>query len=130
MPAPRLLLAAAAATILVQSVIGQSVIGQSVISTPLTVRRDGTARSLQITGVILSFAVPLAGSLGPIEGQVTGLADPQNYIFCVYSISTASGAFLTDGPKPYADADSFAPIDETGRFSCEKLGGSGECFGG
>jgi hypothetical protein len=77
-----------------------------------------SSRALQVTpGVSTTFTVPLIGSLGPIEGQVVGLANPQDYTFCVYLTSTTSGTALVDGPKPFGDSESYTPIDATGHFS-------------
>ena len=61
---------------------------------------DTHERRLPVAGAVLTFAIPLAGSLGPISGRVTGLANPQNYMFCVYLSSYASGVELVNGPKP------------------------------
>lgn len=45
---------------------------------------DTHERRLPVAGAVLTFEIPLAGSLGPIFGRVTGLANPQTYLFCVY----------------------------------------------
>ena len=50
---------------------------------------------------LMDLRIPPMGSLGPISGTITGLANPASYIFCVYLRSTASGGDLFNGPKPF-----------------------------
>lgn len=78
---------------------------------------SGEAHSRRLpASATLDFDIPLAGSLGPIHGRVTGLTNPQEYIFCVYLSSFASGVELVNGPKPFEDDGSSSPIDATGNF--------------
>ena len=53
---------------------------------------------------LMDLRIPPMGSLGPISGTITGLANPASYIFCVYLRSTASGGDLFNGPKPFVSS--------------------------
>lgn len=81
------------------------------------VANPASRRLPAIPGVSLTFNIPILGSLGPIEGAVAGLARPQDYKFCIYLTSTASGQVLTNGPKPFENDDSSAAIDASGAFT-------------